>query len=58
MEEVGKSCLGCEAHKYKCNHPGERDAKTMWVSRLLSDLNSDSEVEVKKGKKRKVELPA
>jgi hypothetical protein len=59
VEELGSACLGCKAHKYGCCHTGKTELKTMWVSRPISDSDSDVKIlDDPKGKKRKVESPA
>jgi hypothetical protein len=51
--EVGAACVGCKAHKYKCDKTGQRHEKTMEVTRPEPDPEVEV-VEERKGKKREV----
>ena len=57
VDELGAACLGCRARKYKCDHMGKTDLKTMMVSRPVTDSESEVEVVEGKGKKRRAESP-
>jgi hypothetical protein len=58
VDEVGGACGGCKARKYGCDHTGQTNVKTIWVTRPVSDSGSEVEVlEDRKGKKRRAESP-
>ena len=55
VEVVAVACTGCKMRKYKCNHMGKMDLKTMTVTRAAE--GSELEVPDLKGNKRQAELP-
>ena len=55
VDKLGAACAGCKAHKYRCDHIGKKNLRTMEVVRPISDLEKLEEleevVEERKGRK-------
>ena len=55
VDELGVACAGCKARKYRCDHTGKKNLRTMEVVRPISDSEESEEleevVEERKGRK-------
>ncbi len=56
VDELGAACAGCKVRKYGCDQTGNRRAKTMKVTRPVSESKSDVEI-LEMGKRRWAESP-
>jgi len=55
VDKLGAACAGCKAHKYRCDHIGKKNLRTMEVVRPISNSEESEESEevVEERKRRK-----